>query len=117
MIKAYKSVIPVYNHPCTVVISDNDDEVKRYLRERISYSGDVHFDAKTFLTTCNETVVVFKSGSTTMGTVAHESFHVAENVFRVIGEGNRGEEATAYLINYVGDMVSQSFKSANIKID
>lgn len=117
MIKAYKNVIPVYNHTCTVVISDDSSEVSRYLRNAINYSGDVSFDAKTFLTSSNETLVVFKSMSTTIGVVAHESYHVAENVYRVIGESNRGEEVTAYLINYVGDMVSQSFKNANIKID
>lgn len=121
MLKQSKEIIPIFDHPINVVVSDNADELNQYIAKEIGHDDSGGFEARTYLVSSSgemESYVLFNTSyNTTAGTIAHESLHVVDDVMTLIGETNKGRETPAYLLEYVTNICSSALVKAGYTIN
>ena len=114
-IKVHQFDPVIYPYTLWVAITDNLEEIKTrftyydYTPLEIklkSYYG-VTFDVRDELKTRGSLILFSYKKYMTVGYMAHEASHVADNIFEYIGEDHPSDEAKAYLIEWIVDCINQ----------
>jgi hypothetical protein len=110
--------IDIYNNfKCFVFVSSSFDDVPKYVKERV---GEVGKDCYGLMATSNEDwegIIWIKKGerktSLEVGTIAHESTHLAHYILNSIGKkaDMEDDECLTYLVGYITSKVYETYSS------
>ncbi len=113
---------PLYHSQVLVSVNQTDDEVRDILKSRLEQ--EYHHLIEDFIKIkCNAVVQEFRRNRVCLrfkdlnddnyvGLIAHEAFHVVENVFHGIGirHCDKSSEAWAYLLTYYCNEIDKGIK-------
>lgn len=105
MVTKKNIIIPIYGYALTIIIFDNWEDLRNHVPDHVFESSSLGVVLNDF----GRGLVAIQYGAES--TIAHESLHIVENIWRYIGydsiEGNN--EVGAYLLTYIFEQIKKVY--------